>query len=135
MDTLVFVNQEFKTAICVACECGISGDVFRHFADNHKETWKAHRKEIKAHVKTFELETREEVFAKYPPADEIREIVPGIAIHEGLACDKDECLYLTVNEEAMCQHSRLAHGWSVGEGSKNWSGCRLQTLFTRPFIR
>jgi hypothetical protein len=83
MDKYVVVNEEFRLAVCTTCESGIWGNVSRHFADNHKDTWKGSRKELKQHIKLMQLAKKEDGFMNYHDPYEVREAVAGINVHEG----------------------------------------------------
>jgi Orsellinic acid/F9775 biosynthesis cluster protein D len=104
MDEYVFVNDEFDVAVCTSCQFGIWGDVAHHFADNHKETWKDHRQELRRHIKRMTLMKKEDAFVNYLEAYQVREPVPCITVLEAWARDEGECLGLSINEVTMSQH-------------------------------
>lgn len=135
MDQYLVYNTEFQVAICTSCEYAVCGDVARHFKDNHKETWKAYRKELKAHVKAMALATRSQVLNAYPEAYEARGPVPGIAVQDGWVCMEDECSHLSINDSTMSQHCRVEHGWDTRQGGNMWTECRVQSLFGRPYVK
>jgi hypothetical protein len=66
-------------------------------ADNHKEVWKAHRKELKGHINLMQLPKKEDVFINYPESYEPRDVVAGITVHEGWACEEDEGMNLSTD--------------------------------------
>jgi Orsellinic acid/F9775 biosynthesis cluster protein D len=99
MDNLVFVSEEFHVAVCKACESGVWGDVKRHFADHHKETWKKHQKELKSHIGGRDFADREYVLANSLEAWETREAVHGIAVLDGWCCEVENCSYLSISEQ------------------------------------
>jgi hypothetical protein len=55
MDNIVFLNDEFQLAVCKACKSAVWGNVRRHFSDQYKETWRSHKKELKAHIAKMAL--------------------------------------------------------------------------------
>jgi hypothetical protein len=112
----------------------VAGNVVRHFAENHKETWKLHRKELKAHIMAMSLARKEDVLAIYPEPYDVREPVAGIAVLDGWSCDQDGCLHISTDDVTLSQHCRVAHGWKTEKG-KMWSSCRLQSLFPRPNLK
>jgi hypothetical protein len=134
IDKYVVFNDEFHVAVCTTCQSGIAGDVCRHFARNHKETWKQHSKQLKARVKEWKLAKEEDVRAAYPDAFEVRDPVPRITVHNGWCCDEEECLELSTDDVTMSQHCRVAHRWKAHH-RKMWSACQLQSLFPRPHLR
>jgi hypothetical protein len=136
MDDYVLFNKEFKLAICRVCETGVWGDVLRHFSNRHKETWRSHKKELKAHITSFKLTTGGDMMTDcYPTAYEIREPIWGIAVLDGWSCTADGCAHLSVSETCIRQHCREGHDRTVEGGEKMWVECRLQSLFGRPHLR
>jgi hypothetical protein len=56
MDRYIQYNWEYQLAICVSCETGLpGGHVLRHIGKEHKETWKAHGKELEKYIKSLTL--------------------------------------------------------------------------------
>jgi hypothetical protein len=136
MDNIVFVNKEFQLAVCIACRSGVWGDVTRHFVDHHKETWKQHRKELKAHIKNMSLADRQTVLANSPPPWESREAIPGVAVLDGFSCEAEEdCSFLSISKKEIRRHCREDHGRTVETGSTLWYECRVQSFFGRPYVR
>jgi Orsellinic acid/F9775 biosynthesis cluster protein D len=136
MDNIVFVNKEFQLAVCKACESEVWGDIARHFADHHKATWKQHRKELKAHIRTMNLADRETVLANSPPPSKAREAIPGIAVLNGLCCEAvEDCSLLSISKKAMRRHCREDHRRTVEKGSTLWGECHIQSFFGTPYIR
>jgi Orsellinic acid/F9775 biosynthesis cluster protein D len=136
MDNIVFVNEEFQLAVCKACQSGVHGDVARHFADHHKDTWKQHRTELKAHIRSMTLADRQTVLANSPPAWETREPIRSIAVLNGFCCEAvEDCSVLSISKKEIRRHCREDHGRTVEKGSTLWSECRVQSFFGRPYIR
>lgn len=132
MDKLVFVNEEFQVAVCTACMSGVWGDVLRHFADHHKETWKKCKKQLKEHVRGMKLASRDDVLATTTEAHEVREPVMRIALHDGWSCEEDGCLFLSTSKDAMRNHGGEVH---VNTRIHTLGCCRLQTIFGRRYVR
>jgi Orsellinic acid/F9775 biosynthesis cluster protein D len=136
MDEHLFFNHEFAIAICTACQSGVEGDVARHFARNHKETWSTHRKELREHIMEMNLSKKEDILNMYPEPDIVRGVLPGIAVEEGWRCKGIDCTHLSMNEKNMRRHCREVHSWKAEEAEeKMWFSCRLQSLFQRPHLR
>jgi len=131
MESFVKYDSEFGLAICVDCECGVPrGFVLRHLRTRHKETWRAHKKELTEWVSGMTLVETDQL--QYP--ERPRDPVCGIAIKDGWACGTDDCGVCGVSEKYMENHCRNLHGKDTVT-AKVWHRCRIQTLLGHPHIR
>jgi hypothetical protein len=107
MERYIKHNSEFGLAICIDCQSGVPKNfVQRHFRTWHKETWRAHKKELTEWVSDMTLV---ETGQLYDP-ETIREPICGIAIKDGWACEEDDCTVCGVSEKYVENHCRDIHG-------------------------
>jgi hypothetical protein len=91
----------------VTCESGLpSTRVLRHISEDHKETWRAHRKEFKKYVDGLTLVSPREL--RLPTG--VCEVVEGIAVKDGWICGWQGCTVAGASRDWVVKHCVKAHG-------------------------
>jgi hypothetical protein len=131
MERYLRYNAEYELAICVACESGLpSTGVLRHMSEEHKETWRAHRKELKTYVDGLTLVPPHEL--EFPTG--VCEVVEGIASKDGWICGWQGCMVAGANRDWVVKHCVKAHGKEAAKEKKAYEG-RVQSLLWHPYIK
>jgi hypothetical protein len=131
MEQYIRYDMEYQLAICVACKSGLpSGNVLRHMSEEHKETWKVHRVELKEYIARLRL---------LPPnrlerPTNICEAVEGIAVKDGWICGWQGCTVAGVSRDWIVKHCQKDHGKEAA-GEKSWYEGRIQSLLWHPYIK
>jgi hypothetical protein len=124
-------DAEYQLAICVACESGLpSTGILRHMSEDHKETWSAHRKELKIYVDSLTLLPPNELALPIG----ICEAVEGIAVKDGWICGWEGCTVAGVSRDWVVKHCVNAHGKEAAKSKKAYKG-RIQSLLWHPYIK
>jgi hypothetical protein len=131
MDLYIRYDWEYQLAICVSCETGVPGGyVLRHIRTQHKETWKAHCKELKEYVEGLTLLPPKEL--GHPTT--LCEKVVGIGVKDGWICGWQGCAVAGVSKDWVQTHCRETHG-KAAVGERCWHEGRIQTLLGHPYIK
>jgi hypothetical protein len=97
---------------------------------DHKETWKAHREELKIHVGQMSLVAPNEL--QLPVG--ISDAIEGIAVKDGWICGWEECTVAGVSRDWVVKHCVNAHGKEAAREKKVYEG-RIQSLLWHPYIK
>jgi hypothetical protein len=131
MERYIRYDWEYQLAICVSCETGLPGGwVLRHIRKDHKETWKAHRKDLEEFVEGLTLLPPQEL--EHPTM--LREKVDGITVKDGWVCGWHGCVAAGVSKHWVQRHCRERHG-KAAVGEKCLYKGRIQTLLGHPYIK
>jgi hypothetical protein len=131
MDRYIRYDWEYQLAICVSCGTGLpGGHVLRHIGKEHKETWKAHRKELEKYIKSLTLMPPKEL--GHPTT--VCEKVEGIIVKDGWVCGWRGCTIAGVSKDWVQTHCRETHGRAAAAERCLYKG-RIQTLLGRPYIK
>jgi Orsellinic acid/F9775 biosynthesis cluster protein D len=131
MERYLRYDLEYQIVICVACESGLPSKwVLRHMREDHKETWMAHRKELKIFVEGLTLIPPDQLESPIG----VCEAVEGIAVKDGWICGWEECTVAGVSRDWVVKHCVNAHGKEAANGKKAYKG-RIQSLLWHPYIK
>jgi hypothetical protein len=131
MDQYITYNVEFQLAICVTCQTGLPSQyVLRHMRTKHKDSWKAHGREMKDYVGGLTLVPIQDL--EHPTEE--REPVDGLMIKDGWICGWNGCVLAGVSRDYIQTHCRNAHGAKAVE-EKSWYQGLIQTLLGSPYIK
>jgi hypothetical protein len=131
MERYLRYDAQYELAVCVACESGLpSTRVLRHMREDHNETWKAHREELKIYVGGMTLVPTN---ALQSPVG-VCEAVEGIAVKDGWICGWEGCTVAGVSRDWVVKHCGNAHGKEAANAKKAYKG-RIQSLLWHPYIK
>src|SRR5580698_5725241 len=124
MERYIRYDAEYELSICVTCESGLpSTRVLRHMSEDHKETWRAHRKELKTYVDGLTLVPPHEL--EFPTG--VGEVVEGIASKDSWICGWQGCMVAGVSRDWVVKHCVKTHGKEEAKEKKVYEG-RIQSL-------
>jgi hypothetical protein len=99
-------------------------------SENHKETWKVHRKELKTYVDGLALVLPNDLV--FPIG--VCEAVEGITVKDGWVCGWQGCLVAGASRDWVVKHCVKAHGKDAAKEKKAYER-RVQSLLSRPYIK
>src|SRR5271170_8420804 len=107
MNHIILYDHEFQLVICTVCKMRLpNGRVLRHVSEEHKETWKARREELKTFVGGLFLFSP----AELETPTEKHERVEGIEVKDGWICGWRGCTVSGMHKKWVQEHSRKQHG-------------------------
>jgi hypothetical protein len=99
-------------------------------SEEHKETWRAYRKELKTYVDSLTLIPPNEL--ELPRG--VSEAIEGIAVKDGWICGWQGCTVAGVSRDWVVKHCVKAHGKEAAKEKKVHEG-RIQSLLWHPYIK
>lgn len=123
-DPMLDYLPQYRVVRCVVCQYAVPPSAIpRHMKDLH-HIYRGKRRSLLEYAATLDLADPDDLVLPEPQDPPI----PSIPVEDGVACNREDCKYLSVTRKRMKRHWATTHEEMGLEGT-HWRAVKLQTFF------